>query len=73
MAGSQKKTNRFILVTTIVITYLIVKVIYKFTGFHYDFSDGIINFRFLIDLALWGLVYLTVNFFLRKLFSKSTE
>ena len=69
MGATQKKTERNIIIVSIVITYIIVKVIYRLTGFHYDFTDGIINIRFLIDIALWGSVYLTVVFLLRKLFS----
>ncbi len=73
MGDSQKKTNRFIALGTIIITYLIVNIVYKLTGFHYDFSDGIANIRLLIDIALWGCVYFAVNFLLRKLLSKRTD
>ena len=73
MGATQKKTERNIIIVSIVITYIIVKVIYRLTGFHYDFTDGIINIRFLIDIALWGTVYLTVVFLLRKLFSSKVE
>jgi uncharacterized membrane protein len=73
MEDSQKKTNGFIPLVTIIITYVTVKILYKLTGFQYDFSEGILNIRFLIDITLWGFIYLTVNFLLRKLFSKWTE
>jgi len=73
MTASRKKNIRFILVSTILITYIIVKVIYKITGFHYDLADGILNIRFLIDIALWGFVYLTVYSLLKKLLLKKTE
>ena len=63
-----KKTFRF---GTLVITYIIVKVISLSTGFHYDFSDGFVNLKFLIDLALWTTVYYAVDFLLRKVFFKS--
>jgi len=69
MGATQKKTDRYIIIISIVITYISVKAIYRITGFHYDFTDGIINIRFLIDIALWGSVFLTVIFLLRKLFS----
>ena len=68
MGDSQKKANGFISLGSIIITYVIVKILYKLTGFHYDFADGIVNIRLLIDIVLWGFVYLTVNFLLRKLF-----
>ncbi|PKP52073.1 MAG: hypothetical protein CVT92_10655 [Bacteroidetes bacterium HGW-Bacteroidetes-1] len=70
MRDSQKKTNFFIPFGTIIITYIIVKILYKLTGFHYDFTEGIVNIRLLIDLALWGFVYFSVDFLLKKLFSK---
>lgn len=73
MENPQKKTNRLILVGTIMITYIIVKIAYKLTGFHYDFTDGIANINLLIDIALWGFVYLTVNFILRKFLSKRID
>jgi hypothetical protein len=71
MENSQKKTNRFPL-GTIIITYVIVKIVYKLTGFHYAFSDGIANINLLIDIALWGCVYLSVDLLLKKLLSKRT-
>jgi|GEM_PF-3569164 hypothetical protein len=70
MSDSQKKTNFFIPFSTILITYIIVKILYRLTGFHYDFTEGIVNIRLLIDLALWGFVYFSVDFLLKKLFSK---
>ncbi len=67
-----KETNKLIPISAIILTYLIVKVIYKLTGFHYDFDDGILNMSFLIDIVLWGLVYLAVLVLLKRLFTKST-
>jgi hypothetical protein len=73
MRDSKKKNNVVIPLGTIIITYIIVKILYKLTGFHYDFTDGIANKSLLIDIALWGFVYLTVNFLLRKLLLKRTD
>ncbi len=73
MGDSQKKTNRFITPSTIIITYVIVNILYKLTGFHYDFTDGIANISLLIDIALWVCVYLAVNYLLRKLLLKRTD
>ncbi len=68
MGNTQKKPNGFIPLGTILITYVIVKILYKITGFSYDLTDGIVNINLLIDLALWGFVYFTVDFVQRKLF-----
>jgi len=68
MGNSQKKTNGFIPLGTILITYVIVRIINKVTGFSYDFSDGVFNINLLIDLAIWFFVYLAVDFLQRKLF-----
>ena len=73
MGDSQKKTNRFITPGTIIITYVIVNILYKLTGFHYDFTDGIANISLLIDIALWVCVYLAVYYLLRKLLLKRTD
>ncbi len=73
MGNTQKKTFGFIPLGTILITYVIVKIIYKVTGFAYDFSDGIFNINLLIDVALWFLVYFTVDFLQRKLVYKKTD
>jgi hypothetical protein len=62
-----KKTFRF---STLIITYLIVTGVRLLTGFHYDFSEGLVNFKFLIDIALWLIVYYAVDLLLRKVFFK---
>jgi len=72
METIKRKSNGY-MIGTILITYLIVKIIYRLTGFYYDMSDGILNLNFLIDIALWGFVYFTVHFFLSKLFSLRTK
>jgi hypothetical protein len=69
MSDSQKKTNFLMPFSTIIIAYIMVKIIYKLTGFHYDF-DGIVNIKLLIDFAVWVVVYFAVDFLLKKLFSK---
>lgn len=72
MNDSSKKINRFIAFSSILITYIIVKLVCKLTGFHYDFSDGIVNVKLLIDIALWGFIYLLINYLLKKLFANRT-
>ncbi|OKL41096.1 hypothetical protein A3841_14825 [Pontibacter flavimaris] len=50
------------------ITYLLVKVMHHLIGFEYDlFSEGLLNMKFIIDIASWGIVYAAVYFLLRKL------
>lgn len=54
-------------IITIGITFVIVKVINHFSGFHYDIAEGFFNIKLLIDLALWVLVYFSVFTLLNKL------
>ncbi len=43
------------------ITYLLVKIIQRLTGFDYDFSEGLFNIKLLIDLLIWIAVYRIVS------------
>lgn len=54
-------------IVSIGITFVIVKVIEHFSGFHYDIAEGFFNIKLLIDLALWVLVYFSVFTLLNKL------
>ena len=67
MTDSSKKNSGYITFGSVVITYVIVKIVYKLTGFHYDFSEGLANFKLLIDVSLWCFIYFVSNFLLRKL------
>ena len=62
-----KKNNGVFVFITIIITYIIVHIIYKLTGFYYNLGDGILNFKFVIDIALWGVIYFVVYILLKKL------
>lgn len=66
MKKTNQKNNVFYPVATIVISFVIVKIINKFTGFHYDIAEGIFNINFLIDFALWLIVYIIVAYILEK-------
>lgn len=52
---------------TITITYIIVKIVYKLTGFSYSLLEGILNIKILVDLGLWIIVYVFVKIILNKL------
>ncbi|SFH26629.1 hypothetical protein SAMN05421739_1091 [Pontibacter chinhatensis] len=53
---------------SLIITYVVVKVVHSLIGFDYDiFSEGILNLKFLIDVASWAIVSAAVYFLLRKL------
>lgn len=67
MENSSKKSNGFIAFGSILTTYIIVKIVYRLTGFHYELSDGIATIKLLIDIVLWLLVYFPVNYLLKKL------
>jgi hypothetical protein len=58
----------------LLITYVVVKLVHNLAGFDYDIlSEGILNLKFLIDVASWAIVYAAVYFLLRKwLSSKGT-
>lgn len=51
-------------------TYIIVHIIHKLTGFNYEFKEGLLNFKLLIDLALWCIVGFIVDMFLNKVSHK---
>jgi hypothetical protein len=70
--NSSKKTNGYIAFGSILITYIIVKTVYRLTGFHYEFSDGLANIKLLIDIVLWGIIYFPVNYLMKKLFANKT-
>ena len=72
MVDSAKKNNGFIPFISILITYIIVKIVYKLTGFHYGFDEGIVNIKLLMDLALWGLIYFTISFLVKSMFHQKT-
>ena len=56
---------------SLIITYVVVKVIHILAGFEYDiFSEGILNLKFLVDVAFLAIVHAAVNFLLRKLLSQ---
>ena len=51
----------------LLITYGIVNAVHYLVGFDYDIlSEGILNLKFLIDVASWAIVYLAVYFLFRK-------
>jgi uncharacterized membrane protein len=72
MENTSKKATGFIAFGSILITWILVKTVYGITGFHYEFSDGIVNIKLLIDIVLWGIIYFPVNYLLKKLFAKQT-
>jgi hypothetical protein len=69
MKFDSKNGNLLITTFTILITYIIMKTIYNASGFYYNFDDGI-SINLIIDLALWIIVYFSVNLILKRLFSK---
>jgi len=70
MENPLKKTNGFIAFGSLITTYILVKIVYRLTGFHYNFSDGIFNAKLLLDIALWGFIYFPVDYLLKKLSTK---
>ena len=69
MEDTSKNKNGYITFGSILITYIIVKIVYVLTGFHYNFSDGIVTIKLLIDIALWGFIYFPVNYLLKRIFT----
>lgn len=54
-------------ILTVILTFIIVHIIYKLTGFHYSYAEGILNLKMLIDLGIWLIIYLPVNIILDKI------
>lgn len=65
-----KKDDAIATFVTFIITYVIVHIIYKLTGFYYNFGQGLLNFKLLINIVLWCIVYFIVYMFLKKLHHK---
>ena len=64
-----KKSDGSILI--IIITYIIVRIIYKLTGFSYGLSEGILNIKLLVDLCLWIIVYSLIKGIFNKVLLES--
>lgn len=61
---SKKKS---INIVTFILTFVIVNIVCQLTGFHYSFSDGILNIKLLIDLGLWLIIYIPINIIVDKI------
>lgn len=59
--------KNYVTILTVVLTFIIVNFIYKLTGFHYSFSEGLLNLKLLIDLGVWLLIYIPLNIILDKI------
>lgn len=59
--------KNYVNILTVILTFIIAHIIYNLTGFHYNFSEGILNLKLLIDLGLWLLIYVPVNIILDKI------
>ncbi|HAH58459.1 MAG TPA: hypothetical protein DCL86_09945 [Bacteroidales bacterium] len=70
MGKSQAKRTGYVITISIIITYIIVKIVYKLTGFYYNFDEGLLNIKLLIDLSLWAVVFIAVNFLVKMVFHK---
>ncbi|MBU5438427.1 hypothetical protein KQI42_10430 [Tissierella sp. MSJ-40] len=66
-----KKSYGSILI--IITTYIIVRIVYKLTGFNYSFSEGILNTKLIIDLILWIIIYVPVKNIFDKVLLQSKE
>ena len=65
-----KTNNGIITFTTVAITYIIIKILYKLTGFNYNISDGIFKLDLVIDIALWGIVSFIVYTLIKILLAR---
>ena len=66
-----RKNNRLFGFVHILITYIIVKIIHKLAGFHYNlFNEDIISINFFIDIMSWVIIYGITYFIIKKLFFK---
>lgn len=60
-------------ILTFIATYIIVRIVYRLTGFSYSLSEGILNMKLLIDLGLWIIVFFLVDNIFRKILVKSNN
>ncbi|GAA0740430.1 hypothetical protein [Clostridium oceanicum] len=60
------KKNSYINVLVFITAYITTRVIYRFTGFSYSFSEGL-STKLLIDLSLWAISYIIINIIVRKI------
>lgn len=66
-----KNSSKYIGLISMLITYIVVKIGHLLAGFQYNiFSEGIFNFKFLIDIISWIIVYGIIYFLLKKLIPK---
>ncbi|AFS79471.1 hypothetical protein Curi_c24760 [Gottschalkia acidurici 9a] len=59
--------KKYMGISKFIIAFIIVRIIRSLTGFNYNFSEGIFNIKILIDLGLWIIVYLIIDFIFNKL------
>ncbi|ALI99977.1 hypothetical protein [Rufibacter tibetensis] len=52
---------------TLLITYIVVKVVHLLTGFNYNpFEEGLLTIKFVLDVVSWVMVYGLVYFIVKK-------
>lgn len=65
-----KKNDKLIVPIAFVMTYIITHIIYKVTGFYYGFEQGLFNFKALLDLGVWCIVYFIIYMPLKKIWNR---
>lgn len=55
----------------ILLTFLITRVVYKFTGFSYSLSQGVFNPDFMMDAGICLLLFNLVLYILEKIYRKN--
>lgn len=73
MEKSKNNSSGYFIVLVTIFTYIIVKIVYRLTGFYYNFDEGIFNIKLLIDLSLWLAVFIPIHFLVKRLFRKTRE
>ena len=71
MGKTKNKNSGYILILTTIFSYIIVRIVYKLTGFYYSFDEGIFNIKLLIDLSIWLAVFIPIHFLVKRLFHKT--
>lgn len=61
-----KKNEGTITFISVIVTYIIVHIVYKLTGFYYHF--GQLNYKLIVDLLLWAVIYYISYKSLKKVF-----
>lgn len=54
-------------VLTIIITYIISRIVFYFVGFEYHIQEGFNLFKLIIDISTWIILFMVVRWLILKI------